>query len=158
MKTDPTDTGGMFVGRRPGTGPVRYRALPPPGSLASRRFDACLAALILLAMVIISLTFWGPVPLLALWVGSQIQYLTDSPGLGILCAFLLILGILLGALMVLKRMDRSWILVRRAAGHDQRDGILGAVFATTCAIGAVSFSIWLIFFSGAELAPVGIHF
>ena len=31
MKTDPTDTGGLFVGRRPGTRPIRYRALPERG-------------------------------------------------------------------------------------------------------------------------------
>jgi len=24
-RNDPTDTGGLFIGRRPGTGPVRYR-------------------------------------------------------------------------------------------------------------------------------------
>ena len=28
MKTDPSDTGGLFVGRRPGTRPVKYRRLP----------------------------------------------------------------------------------------------------------------------------------
>jgi hypothetical protein len=26
---DPTDTGGLFIGRRPGTGPVRYHAVEP---------------------------------------------------------------------------------------------------------------------------------
>ena len=28
MRTDPTDTGGLFVGRRPGTAPVRFRGVP----------------------------------------------------------------------------------------------------------------------------------
>ena len=28
MKTDPSETGGLFVGRRPGTRPVTYRAVP----------------------------------------------------------------------------------------------------------------------------------
>ena len=37
MKTDPTDTGGLFVGRRPGTAPVRYRALPERGSESRQR-------------------------------------------------------------------------------------------------------------------------
>ena len=44
MKTDPTDTGGLFVGRRPGTRPVKYRALPERGSdSAARRRDGWLA-------------------------------------------------------------------------------------------------------------------
>ena len=34
MRTDPTDTGGLFVGRRPGTAPTRYRAQPERGSAA----------------------------------------------------------------------------------------------------------------------------
>ena len=25
MRTDPTDNGGLFIGRRPGTAPIRYR-------------------------------------------------------------------------------------------------------------------------------------
>ncbi len=28
MRTDPSENGGLFVGRRPGTAPVRYRATP----------------------------------------------------------------------------------------------------------------------------------
>jgi hypothetical protein len=109
-------------------------------------------------MVVVALMFWGPIPYLSLWVGSQVQYLLDSPGAGILSAFLFVLGLLLGSLMLLKRMDRAWILVRRAAGHDQQSGILGQVFAVTCGLGAMAFAVWLIVFSGAELAPVGIRF
>ena len=33
---DPTDTGGLFIGRRPGTAPVRYRD-PGPSSEGRRR-------------------------------------------------------------------------------------------------------------------------
>jgi len=43
MKTDPTDTGGLFVGRRPGTRPVRYRSLPEHGGERRRAFDRSLA-------------------------------------------------------------------------------------------------------------------
>src|ERR671915_170901 len=38
---DPTDTGGLFVGRRPGTAPVRYRDVEP-SSERRRRMDASL--------------------------------------------------------------------------------------------------------------------
>ena len=43
MRTDPTENGGLFVGRRPGTAPVRFRTLPNRGSELRQRFDGSLA-------------------------------------------------------------------------------------------------------------------
>ena len=57
VRTDPTDTGGLFVGRRPGTAPVRYRTPPEPGSARRRRFDALVAAGVLLAIILVNLLF-----------------------------------------------------------------------------------------------------
>src|ERR1035437_6464624 len=37
--SDPSDNGGLFVGRRPGTAPVRFRSLPKRGSERRRRLD-----------------------------------------------------------------------------------------------------------------------
>jgi hypothetical protein len=56
---------------------------------------------------------------------------------------------------VLKRIDRFWILARRAAGHDQRQGVLGRVFAITAVVGTVAFTFWLLFIGGlgSTLAP-----
>ena len=158
MRTDPTETGGLFVGRRPGTGPIRYRAIPPEGTQARRRVDSVVAFLLAFLMGLIALSYWGPIPVLGLWVGSQVAYLADSLGAGILSAFLIILALLMFGLVVLKRLDRLWILARRACGHDQTEGIIGRIFGITCVIGAAIFSIWLIGFSGAELNPVGIRF
>lgn len=155
MRTDPTDTGGLFVGRRPGTAPVRYRALPQRGTAARQRADALVAHGLLALMVLINLLFWGPIPALALWVASQVQYLTDSVGLGILVGFALLLLLLFGGLAVMKRIDSAWILVRRAAGHDQRSGVLGRVFAITAVVGAAIFVVWflLIHGPGSSLGP-----
>ena len=57
-------------------------------------------------------------------------------------------GLLFGALAVLKRLDNAWILVRRAAGHDQRNGIMGRVFAITCAVCALVFAVWFLLIHG----------
>ena len=38
-RTDPTDNGGLFIGRRPGTAPVRYRALPQRGTRRRQQLD-----------------------------------------------------------------------------------------------------------------------
>ena len=155
MRTDPTDTGGLFVGRRPGTAPTRYRTQPEPGSARRQRVDGLVAHTVLGLMVVVNLLFWGPIPALSLWVASQVQYRTGSVSLGILLGFLLLLVLLFGGLAVLKRIDRFWILARRAAGHDQRQGVIGRVFATTAVIGASCFTIWLLFIGGLgpSLAP-----
>jgi hypothetical protein len=155
VRTDPTDTGGLFVGRRPGTAPVRYRTPPEHGSERRRRIDGLFAHLVLALMVLINLLFWGPIPALGLWFASQVQYRTGSVTVGIALGFALLLALLFGGLALLKRMDRFWMLVRRAAGHDQRQGVIAWVFGTTAVIGGSGFTIWLVFIGGlgSSLAP-----
>jgi len=155
MRSDPSETGGLFVGRRPGTGPLRFRALPQRGSEGRRRADSIVAGVMFAAMVLLCLLCWGPIPLACLWVGSEIDYLTGSVGLGILLAFVSLATLLFGTLAILKRIDYAWVLVRRAAGHDQRAGALPRIFAVTAAICAVAFMLWfvLIHGPGSSIAP-----
>ena len=155
MKTDPTDTGGLFVGRRPGTRPVRYRSLPERGSGRRRAFDQSLAWAILALMFVVNLSFWGPLPVGWLWIASQVQYLTDSVSAGILAGFAGLMGTLLVGLIALKRLDVAWILVRRAAGYDQRQGRLVPIFAATCIVGTIAFTFWLLIVEGpgSSLGP-----
>jgi hypothetical protein len=157
VKTDPTDTGGLFVGRRPGTRPIHYRALPRHGSRARQRFDRSLAGLILATNVFVCLMFWGPLPVAWLWVGSQVDYLTGSTFFGMTVAFLGLLATLVVGLMVMRRLDLLWILARRAGGHDQREGIIGRVFAVSAVVGATVFFAWLVLYGGLSpsLAPTG---
>src|SRR5687768_11768632 len=71
-RNDPTDTGGLFIGRRPGTAPVRYRKPPERGSGGRRRVDALLAAAVLVVEALVVLSAWGPQPIAWMWVGSQL--------------------------------------------------------------------------------------
>ena len=155
MRTDPTDTGGLFVGRRPGTAPVKYRDLPEEGTRRRRRADGLLAHAILGFMVLVNLCFWGPIPAGSLWVASQVEYRTGSVSFGILTGFVVLLAVLFGALALLKRLDGFWVLVRRAAGIDQRQGAIGRVFAVTAAIGGLAFTAWFLLIAGPgpSLAP-----
>jgi predicted secreted protein len=148
MRSDPSDTGGLFVGRRPGTAPIRFRALPQSGGVRRRHADGALAGLLLVAITALSLLCWGPIPLACLWLGSRADYLSGSVALGLLVSFVALFALLLGALWTLRSLDRAWILARRAAGHDQRSGVLGRVFAVTAAIGAVAFAIWFFVIQG----------
>ena len=148
MRSDPSDNGGLFVGRRPGTAPVHFRELPERGGELRQRIDGSLASLVLAAIVFLSLLCWGPIPLACLWLGSQANYLSGSVGLGILVSFVGLFVLLFGALSLLKRLDNTWILMRRAAGHDQRSGALGRVFAVTAAVCGIIFAVWFIIIHG----------
>ena len=154
-RNDPTDTGGLFIGRRPGTAPVHYRTPPQPGSARRRRADAVLAAAVLGLEALLVLSAWGPQPVGWLWVGSQIDYRTGSVFLGITVAFLGIVGTLIITLVLATRLDHLWRLLRRAAGHDQRDGALGRIFMVTAIVAAVGFTFWLVVLQGPapSIAP-----
>ncbi|HEY3829400.1 MAG TPA: hypothetical protein VGL57_09405 [Solirubrobacteraceae bacterium] len=148
MRSDPSDNGGLFAGRRPGTAPVHFRELPKRGSATRRRIDRHMAELLFAAITLLSLLCWGPIPAACLWVGAQVNYLTSSVSLGILLAFVALFTLLFGALRVMRELDQMWILVRRAAGYDQRSGVVGRIFAITAAICASGFMVWFIFIHG----------
>ena len=148
MRTDPTDTGGLFIRRRPGTAPVRYRALPEPGSARRRRFDNLLAGALLALMTFINLLFWGPLPMAWLWVGAQVDYNTGDVMIAITVAFAGLMAMLILALAAEKRLDHAWILVRRAAGHDQRSGVFVRIFAITAIVGGAIFGFWFVVIHG----------
>ena len=155
MRTDPTDTGGLFTGRRPGTAPIKYRGLPTRGSAARRLVDDLFGLSILALMMGVAVLFWGPIPMAWLWVGAQVQYRTDEVSIAILVAFVGMLLTLMLGLVALRRLDHLWILVRRAAGHDQRTGMIGPVFAVAAVIGTTLFCIWLFLIvgPGSSLGP-----
>ena len=148
MRSDPSDNGGLFVGRRPGTAPVRFRALPQRGGEMRQRVDGSLANMLLAGITLLCLLCWGPIPLACLWLGSQADYLSGSVGIGILVSFVGLFVLLFGALAILRRMDNTWILIRRAAGHDQRSGVLGRIFAVTAAVCGIVFAIWVLVIHG----------
>src|SRR6476646_9290361 len=112
MRTDPADNGGLFVGRRPGTAPIQYRAMPERAGELRQRVDGSFANVLLLAIFAVSLLCWGPIPVACLWVAGRVNYLTGSVSLGILVAFITLFVFLFGALAVLRRLDNAWILVR----------------------------------------------
>jgi hypothetical protein len=147
-RNDPTDTGGLFIGRRPGTGPIKYRGTPERGGEGRQRADAVMAAAVLVLEVLLCLTLWGPQPVAWLWVGSQVDYRTDSVSLGIAVAFAGMIGTLMLSLAVCARLDRAWRILRRAAGHEQREGVLVRIFAATAIVAGLAFLVWFVVLEG----------
>ena len=75
--------------------------------------------------------------------------------LGIVVAFVGILVSLFVTLALGSRLDRVWRLLRRAAGHDQRDGALPRIFGATAVVALILFAIWFLLIEGPapSLAP-----
>jgi hypothetical protein len=146
-RNDPTETGGLFIGRRPGTRPLKYRQLPQR-DLKRMRLDSALANLVLLAETLLCLTLWGPQPVGWLWVGSQVDYLTESVSAGIAVAFAGLLTTLMLTLAVAARLDGLWRILRRAAGHDQQEGVLARIFAVSAVIVGSAFIFWFLIIEG----------
>jgi len=154
-RNDPTDTGGLFIGRRPGTGPLKYRGAPERGGAGRRRVDGALAAVVLVLEVLLCLSLWGPQPVAWLWIGSQVDYQTGSVSLGIAVAFAGMIATLMLTLALATRLDRAWRILRRAAGHQQREGVLVRIFAVTAIVAGLAFLVWFVVLEGPapSLAP-----
>jgi hypothetical protein len=151
---DPTDTGGLFIGRRPGTGPVRYNEAEP-SSERRRAADNLLAHALLAIELVLCLSLFGPQPLGWLWVGSQVDYLTGYVTVGIATIMLGCLASLMLTMAAAKRVDHAWKLVRRAAGHHQERGALERIFAASVAVAVIVFMAWFLIVEGPgpSLAP-----
>jgi hypothetical protein len=152
---DPTDTGGLFIGRRPGTAPVRLRKRPEKTGHRRQRFDSALAAGLLVLETLLCLTLFGPQPAAWLWVGSQVQYLTGLVTAGIATIMLGCVATLFLTMAICKRIDHAWKLVRRASGHRQERGALERIFVLSVGIATVLFCLWffLLHGPGSSLVP-----
>ena len=138
---DPTKTGGLFIGRRPGTAPLRYRKRPERPAGAGAGSTRSSPAAILVLETLICTTLWGPQPAGWLWIGSQVFHETDSIGLGILVAFAGMLATILGTLG-----DRDAPRPRledrapRRAATSRRTGMLERIFVISMAIAGIAFA------------------
>src|SRR5919197_1061195 len=152
---DPSTTGGLFIGRRPGTAPLRYREQPTRGSPVRRRVDAVVAALILVVETLVCATLWGPQPAGWLWVGAQIDHSTGNVVVGIAAAFAGMILTMMMTLAIAMRLDHAWKLVRRASGYEQQRGALERIFVASMALAGIGFVIWFLVIKGPgpELSP-----
>ena len=154
-RNDPTDTGGLFIGRRPGPPPSTTRPSRRWAAPAGAALDRVVAAFVLVVETLVCLTLWGPQPAAWLWVGSQVDYHAGSVSLGIAVAFAGMIASLMLTLVLAVRLDAIWKVVRRAAGYDQRDGALSRIFVVTAIVAAIAFGFWFLILEGPapSLAP-----
>jgi hypothetical protein len=152
-KNDPTETGGLFIGRRPGTAPLYYRGKPATVGATRRRTDAVFAAGMLAVEALLLATLWGPQPAAWLWVGSHIFHSTGSVTFGIVVAFLGMLLTIFSTIAIAMRLDHAWKLVRRASGHEQEKGALERIVVVSMVIAGTAFFVWFLSSAPTTSAP-----
>ena len=83
------------------------------------------------------------------------EYLTGTVTAGIAVIMLGTLASLMLTMVLAKRVDHAWKLVRRAGGHQQERGALERIFVVACVIAVAVFAFWffLIQGPGPSLAP-----
>ncbi len=115
------------------------------------------AVLVLLIMFLGSFVLWIGTPLLWLWIGSQIQGVTDSLGAAMAAAFpgaVVTIGALASILAKLSDVYRN---NRRARGLDDPGHfVLEAVLVVSAGITLVAFVVWFLFLSGASPLPIAV--
>jgi hypothetical protein len=88
------------------------------------------------------LAMWVPIPAAWMWIGARVFAATGSLGADLLVAFGGFFVTVLGAVRLLARLDQAWIALRRAGGHDQREGVLPRVLVVATTIAMVVFWVW----------------
>ncbi len=113
-----------------------------------QRVDGLVAHLLLALELVLCLSLFGPQPAAWMWLGSHVQHWTGWVTAGISTIMAGCLASLLLTMVVAKRVDHAWKLVRRASGHRQETGALERIFAISVAIAVVGFLFWLLVLEG----------
>jgi hypothetical protein len=116
------------------------------------------AVLVILIMFIGSLGLWIGTPLLWLWIGSQIQGMTDSLGAALGAMFVGVpLTVMLVASLLAKLSDVYRYNCRARGMGDPGHLVLEGVLVVSAGVTLTGFAVWFFFFAGASPVPLGIH-
>jgi hypothetical protein len=96
---------------------------------------------------------WAPIPFAWLWIGGRIYAATGSLAADGFVGFLGFVATVVVLVAGLRRIDATWIGLRRQAGYDQKEGALQEVVTISGAFGIVAFGLWYYLFSHAYVLP-----
>lgn len=99
------------------------------------------------------LTLIVPVPAGWMWLGAAVYRATGSIGADLLVAFGGFTVTIVLLARALTRLDRTWVELRRRAGHDQRDGALTQVVVIVMTCVMIGFWVWFHVLSNAFIIP-----
>jgi hypothetical protein len=120
---------------------------------AAQYSTAVVCALLLALEALGSVVMWAGIPLAWLWIGGRVYSATGSLGLDLGVAFLGFVLTLFLALAALRRVDQGWIVLRRRAGYEQKEGALPQVVTVSATLALIMFTGWYYLFSHAYVIP-----
>jgi hypothetical protein len=116
-------------------------------------------ALLTLIMLCGGLVLWVGVPLLWLYVGSQVQVSTGSLGAALLVVMIGVLVSIAVVVALLGWLSRKRGELRVARGlEDHGQVALEGVMAVSATIAVLGFGTWFFLFSGSSPLPAGVSF
>lgn len=116
-------------------------------------------ALLTLIMLCGGLVLWVGVPLLWLYVGSQVQVSTGSLGAALLVVMIGVLVSIAVVVALLGWLSRKRGELRVARGlEDHGQVALEGVMAVSATIAVLGFGAWFFLFSGSSPLPAGVSF
>jgi hypothetical protein len=132
---------GSWVATRPPPG-AAAAAVQPAESVAARRAAGAGALGIFLIEVLGAFIMWLPNPAAWLWVGARTYDATQRISLGGLAALIGILVSTTLLMMLLTRLDMRWVILRRRAGREQKEGALTQVVVVSATLALAAFYAW----------------
>jgi hypothetical protein len=140
-------------GLRRGSIVRRLRAVAATSAPRSQRAASIASAAVLTLEAVGSLMMWAPIPLAWMWVGGRVFVATGSLAADGGVAFLGFMATTYLAMAGLNRLDRTWVALRRRAGHDQKDGALTQVVVVSATLGIIAFLLWYYVLEQAYVLP-----
>ena len=108
---------------------------------------AASAGLVLLELLL-CLSIFGPQPLGWLWVGSQVDFFTDSLSSGLAVAFVGSVATIIATVWAGKRLERVWAALHPEAAESGRVGLFETAFVISTVIAVIGFTLWFLVFAG----------
>jgi hypothetical protein len=117
------------------------------------------AVLLVVMMFVGSLVLWVGVPLLWLYIGSQVQGATDSIGTALSVMMVGVLASIALLVPLLSWLNRKHIELREARGLESYgQTALEAVLVISAGFAVVAFAAWFFLFSGSSPIPLNLGY
>jgi hypothetical protein len=115
------------------------------------------AALLVVLMFTGAVTLWVGVPLVWLWIGSQLQAETGSVGTALGAMMAGLIASVVALTWWLGRLNRRHVELQEQRGRAVTEvGALERVLVLSAAVAVIAFGVWFLIFSGSEPIPMKI--
>ena len=104
------------------------------------------AGVVAIAELLLCLSIFGPQPLAWLWVGSQVDFATDSLSTGLAVAFVGTATTIIITVWLGKRLERIWFNLRPDAREGP--GLFETAFVISTVLALIGFGFWFFVFAG----------